>query len=82
MNDVPAGEPFNFIAYLDPNDYPDMNITTEGEVTVNSFEKFDEFGTWKYAGQVQGNTSETQGKIIMTSTQYPTVKKEINFNFI
>ena len=79
-NDINVNEPFDFIAYLDPNDYPDMNISTEGDITVNAFDKFYDGGVIKYNIQVEGINPGTRGTVILKSVEFPTVQKNIKFN--
>ena len=79
-NNINANDPFNFIAYLDPNNYPDMNISTEGEITVNIFNQFNDGGVLKYHIQIQGNNPGTSGTVILKSNEFPTVQKIITFN--
>ena len=80
-NDINVNEPFNFIAYLDPNNFPDMIINTEGEITVvNIFTETDDTGVYKYNIQIQGNNPGTSGTVKLESKEFPTVQKNITFN--
>ena len=82
QNDIPAGDPFDFIAYLDPNDFPGMDISTEGEITVNTVTQFDDAGVYKYDIQIQGDSPDTSGTVILQSMEFSTVQKHIKFNII
>lgn len=79
-NDINANEPFDFIAYLDPNNFPDMYISTGGEITLNMVEGFDDAGVYKYNIQIQGNNPVTSGTVILKSTEFSKVQKIIIFN--
>jgi len=81
-NDINVNDPFNFIAYLDPNDYYYMNTIIEGEITLNELTVFDDGGVIKYDIQVEGMNPDTSGTLTLQSVEYPTVQKIIKFNII
>ena len=57
-----------------------MNISTEGDITVNAFDKFYDGGVIKYNIQVEGINPGTRGTVILKSVEFPTVQKNIKFN--
>jgi hypothetical protein len=82
-NDINVNEPFDFIAYLDPNDYPNIgDPDIEGDIELLGFSAYSELGLMKYNVSIKGTVSASSGAIILTSNKYPTVQKTITFNII
>lgn len=80
VNNVPYGQPFAFVAYLDPNDENELTYSVEGGLLVVNFTPFNDGGVIKYAIQVEGMNPETQATLTLQSVEFPTVQKIINFN--
>jgi hypothetical protein len=79
-NDINVNEPFNLIAYIDPNDENELTYSIEGDLSVLDFTPFNDGGVIKYNIQVEGINSETQATLVIKSVEYPLVEKNINFN--